>query len=282
MKKIYIIIAIIGFIVVLVYNENSDSWSDGKNEKEPAIIVKGADGTEYDSYQKACRDEDFDAAHQFLDLLRKRSSYKYEEAREEVFRLEALFLSAQGNEQSNKRILYLLKEDEVDNLEMKKRCKMLLDISQSTNNNDLFYSVIKLFPETIENKFEKYMIPLASNPDKAFSNILFNCLLNKKTEILRSYMPIHDGDIMKTKPAEVEGFTNNKEDHESAILQATECNNLCDMALNIAIDEKNSYLANKILSLYIPVPCSWQEGKRAYYLNNPKSKAQERIRKAKL
>ena len=284
MKKVYyFVVCCLAVILLTVCNGKSVIGTDGKNEEESAIIVKGADGTEYDSYQKACRDEDFDAAHQFLDILKERSYYKYKEAREEVFRLEALFLSSQENQQSNKRILYLLKEDEEDVFVMKKRCKMLIDISQSTNNNDLFFSVIKLFPETIEeDNIDEYMTLLAGNPDKAFSNIIFNILLEKKKKILRLYYPMHDGEIMKTKAAPKKGFTNNKENHEGAIRQATECNDLCDMALNIAIDEKNSYLANKILSLYIPVPCPWHEGKRAYYQNNSKNKAQERIRKAKL
>ena len=61
MKKILVLVTIVGFSVATLCNCGGNS-----SEK---ITVTGADGKEYPSYQAACRELDFDAAHNYLDLL---------------------------------------------------------------------------------------------------------------------------------------------------------------------------------------------------------------------
>ena len=75
---------------------------------------------------------------------------------------------------------------------------------------------------------------------------------------------------------------NNRDYHEIAIRTATEYNELCDNLLKNAIDEKNSFLAWKIVDLYMSVPCAWHEGRRVYYSNQSKTNARKLIINANL
>ena len=264
----------------------------GCTEKYGKVSVIGADGKEYYSYQDACRNQDFDAAHRFLDEMKNKKAQKdfdYSEANEEVFRLEALYLASHNDEQMNKRILYLLNEDETNERTFKKRCKMLIDIAKSTNNNGLFISVLKMVPDAIGDVVEDYLPLLVGLQDKDLSNIVINYMLEKKKKMssVGGYLPTPEGTIMKEEKhiwdkeynCEV---ANNRDYHEIAIRTATEYNELCDNLLKNAIDEKNSFLAWKIVDLYMSVPCAWHEGRRVYYSNQSKTNARKLIINANL
>lgn len=264
----------------------------GCTEKYGKVSVIGADGKEYYSYQDACRNQDFDAAHRFLDEMKNKKAQKdfdYSEANEEVFRLEALYLASHNDEQMNKRILYLLNEDETNERTFKKRCKMLIDIAKSTNNNGLFISVLKMVPDAIGDVVEDYLPLLVGLQDKDLSNIVINYMLEKKKNMssVGGYLPTPEGTIMKEEKhiwdkeynCEV---ANNRDYHEIAIRTATEYNELCDNLLKNAIDEKNSFLAWKIVDLYMSVPCAWHEGRRVYYSNQSKTNARKLIINANL
>ena len=101
--------------------------SSSKNEEEK-ITVTGANGKEYTSYQEACRAEDFEAAHKYLDILYDKylegygsasdyQSYRVKDVREKyhaalnaIFKQEMMFLASDGSEQSSDKIVYLLTE----------------------------------------------------------------------------------------------------------------------------------------------------------------------------
>ena len=70
--------------------------------------VTGANGKSYDNYIDACADEDFDAARQLLE----KEGYSHDN-REffEVFEKESSYLAGLNEEQSTKRLLYLIKEE---------------------------------------------------------------------------------------------------------------------------------------------------------------------------
>ena len=117
MKKNLFLVAIFGLVI---------STLCGCGEKK--MTVKGADGTEYESYQEACRDGDFEAAHKFLDVLYDKyvegygeahayDSYQVRDVREKyhaalnaIFKKEMMFLAGDGSEQAADKVVYLLTE----------------------------------------------------------------------------------------------------------------------------------------------------------------------------
>ena len=123
MKKI-LFLSTLCLALFLVSCGNSSS----KNEEEEKITVTSSDGKEYTSYQEACRAEDFEAAHKYLDILYDKylegygsasdyQSYTVREVREKyhaalnaIFKQEMMFLASDGSEQSSNKIIYLLTE----------------------------------------------------------------------------------------------------------------------------------------------------------------------------
>ena len=82
------------------------------------ITVTGSDGKVYESYQECCAANDYEAAHLFLAKIQNSESedseseaYSYTEAKEYIFKNEALFLMSQDDETAKNRIIYLLKEE---------------------------------------------------------------------------------------------------------------------------------------------------------------------------
>ena len=118
----------ISFIIFFVSILSLTSCSGNSNEdvkKEEKITVKGADGTEYESYQECCSMNDYDAAHRYLAKM-ENAGKSIHEASDYVFQQEALYLMSIGDEASKKRILYLLKEEGGNN---DSRVAMLIDLA---------------------------------------------------------------------------------------------------------------------------------------------------------
>lgn len=101
---------------------------------EKKITVKGADGTEYESYQECCAAQDFQAAHQFLAKIENTedSGFDLYDAKEYVFKQEALFLMSQNDEAAKKRIVYLLKEEGGND----EHVEMLIDLAIDNDDED--------------------------------------------------------------------------------------------------------------------------------------------------
>ena len=128
--------------------------------------VKGADGKEYDSYQAACINEDFNAAYEWIE-----KNNGSEEDKDYVFNAEMLFLASQNTEEASNRILYLLSEFQIpgtpvvpgreyEGKEYKEaknylagierfnnRCNNVLDLAIAQGNEKLACAVVALFKE---------------------------------------------------------------------------------------------------------------------------------------
>ncbi len=96
------------------------------------IKVKGADGTEYESYQECCSANDFEAAHRYLAKMENHHSDNLDEAKDFVFKQEALFLMGIGDETAKKRIIYLLKEEGGNDLHI----DMLIDLAIDNDDEE--------------------------------------------------------------------------------------------------------------------------------------------------
>lgn len=110
------------------------------------ITVKGADGTEYESYQECCAANDYEAAHKYLAKMQDDAWYgagERKSAKEYVFKHEALFLMSIGDENAKKRIVYLLKEEGNNN----NNVSMLIDLA--IENDD------EVFVKTLGNQYTK-------------------------------------------------------------------------------------------------------------------------------
>ena len=125
---------------------------------EKKITVKGADGTEYESYQECCAAQDFQAAHQYLAKLKNSNSEELQmqwyDAKLYVFKQEALFLMSIGDDSAKKRLLYLLKEESGENED-----NPYLDNREKNYINRLLYKLIDI---AIENDDESFVKTLAN------------------------------------------------------------------------------------------------------------------------
>ena len=106
--------------------------SGNNSSNEEAFTVTGEDGKTYETYQEACRAQDFEAAHQFLDHYYNKymegygkasdyESYQVKEARSVyqsaanyIFKQEMMYLMSDGSEQASDKVLYLLTEIPVE------------------------------------------------------------------------------------------------------------------------------------------------------------------------
>lgn len=95
MTKNRVFVALIGLVVITFSSCGPKS-------------VKGADGKEYDSYQSACRNQDFFAAYDWIE-----KNNGTEEDKDYVFNAEMLYLTSLGTEEASNRIVYLLAEYQI-------------------------------------------------------------------------------------------------------------------------------------------------------------------------
>lgn len=143
---------------------------------EKKITVKGADGTEYESYQECCAAQDFQAAHQFLAKIENTedSGFDLYDAKEYVFKQEALFLMSQDNDAAKKRILYLLKEEGGND----EHVEMLIDLAIDNDDED-FVKVLakqhkKLTSEEILRKIVQFLYLEKGDNNLDFVTMLLN------------------------------------------------------------------------------------------------------------
>ena len=111
------------------------------------IKVKGADGTEYESYQECCAAQDFQAAHLYLSKMQNDEDFEsdYYSAKEYVFKQEALYLMSQGDEAAKKRIIYLLKEEGGND----NHADMLIDLAIDNDDEDFVKALTKQYKGSI-------------------------------------------------------------------------------------------------------------------------------------
>lgn len=179
--------------------------------------VKGADGTEYVSYQDACRNNDFVAAYRIIELNDGK-----EEDKDYVFNAEMLYLVSLNTKEASNRVLYLLAEynipgvppvigseidvtlrpseyenfrDYIDGIaRFNHRCNAVLDLAISQGNEKLAKDVIKLYKKSYETeKVEKligYNIKILDYSD-----------VDKENAIIKLEEAINEG-AFENKPAD--------------------------------------------------------------------------------
>lgn len=155
MFPIYLVICLIFGGVVLLYEkwDNITRW--WYQEK---IEVVGENGQIYDNYYEPCSNNDFVAAHLFLDKM-KVASQKDVSITEEaisdatmyVFQKETTFLLTGVGEDANKRVLFLVKE--LPASLNANGCDMLMDIAIMIKDAQLCKDIIELY-ESEEHKTE--------------------------------------------------------------------------------------------------------------------------------
>jgi len=162
---------------------------------EKKITVKGKDGTEYESYQECCANQDFEAAHRYLAKMKNDHSYNFDEAAEFVFRQEALFLMSMNDEIAKKRILYLLKEEE-DNED---HVLMLIDLAID-NDDEAFVKTLanrlSVSYGNINGKLMDYLLPKNPEENKAFLASLFRKLETGGNSLLELAMRTDDRELV--------------------------------------------------------------------------------------
>lgn len=105
-------ICLLLFGVFIFHVAHVDGWFD-----KSTYEVEGANGSTYESYQDACEDGDFVAAHKYLNWMAQKyegtlSVDKYHDACKYVFQKESNFLISKGDKESAKRLIFLLEEYE--------------------------------------------------------------------------------------------------------------------------------------------------------------------------
>lgn len=283
MKKNLVLLALIGFAMFTLCGCGGRSEVE---QRKTEITVKGADGTIYESYQECCAAEDFQAAHQFLAKMQNSDDWRWkvDDAKKFVFKQEALYLVSLGSEEAQNRLIYLLKEGGAYNSDI----FMLIDLAIANGDDALVVKLACQMEElrNRENKFLNDIIPiLAKDSDPKAVNLIVRYILEEKESKRQIHNGTPAGAIMKEEPSvyneQLGGyFANNKDLHIGAIRQTNELNELCDRILAQAIENNNKELALKIVDEYVPVPCAWNEGKRASFSNSAQMAAKERVRKA--
>ena len=171
MKKNLLFVAMIGLVLTTL---------SGCGNK---ITVKGADGTEYNSYQECCSAQDFEAAHKFLAAMKEKESPDYSEAREYVFNQEALFLISMNDEASTKRLFFLLHEDanEVDDKVRDTRCNTIIELAIKQNNQALVEQTVGMYNSIINSSLlRKIYDYLYKGGRVTDTNIIMNILFRNK------------------------------------------------------------------------------------------------------
>lgn len=144
MKKNLVLLALIGFAMFTLCGCGGKSEVE---QRKTEITVKGADGTIYESYQECCAAEDFQAAHQYLAKMENSDDWQGDlgEAKEYVFKQEALYLMSIGDAAAQKRIIFLLKEEGASD----SRIDMLMDLAIDAEDEDFVKSLTKQYKNDI-------------------------------------------------------------------------------------------------------------------------------------
>ena len=152
--------------------------------------VKGENGVEYESYQEACRHQDFVAAYDWIE--KNKGS---EEDKDYVFNAEMLYLTSLNTEEASNRIIYLLAEYQIPGTPVhqdgqfdekagtykdakkyvegikrfNKRCDNVLDMAIAQKNVQLANKILPLYKQDIkyaESKYrgEGHYIKISKNP----------------------------------------------------------------------------------------------------------------------
>lgn len=176
MKRIRSLILYSVVVFLLSACGSSSSKSADNKAKEEVITVTGADGKEYTSYQEACTANDFEAAHLYLSKMENMKAKGYSNAKQYVFKKEALYLMSIGDENAKRRIIYLLKEDGDD----KEIISMLIELAIVNDDAEFVMTLVNQYNDgVIDNpSIISYLI---SKNSKQYSDIVLGNMPKIKT-----------------------------------------------------------------------------------------------------
>ena len=203
------------------------------------ITVKGADGTEYESYQECCAANDFEAAHLYLTKMQNKEIEGYSAAKEYVFQKEALYLMSLGDEGAKKRIIYLLKEDGDDKAIISK----LMDLAIVNDDAEFVITLINQYGDGIINN-PTVISYLVSKNSKMYSDIVLVKIPSVKTK----RPPLGENTFYGSGLSTSE-FEENCEKYKKEVASL---NNAISKILNVAITSKNQYVAKNVISKLKP------------------------------
>lgn len=157
------------------------------------ITVKGEDGTEYESYQECCAAQDFQAAHQYLVKLKNSEEYSWyelSEAKNYVFKQEALYLMSLGDDSAKKRLLYLLKEEcdgdddsSYHNQEERKilnnHISMLIDLAIENDDEAFVKTLANQYRGDVNDEMLKKMVLFLAGKESENNKVFFTSLFKK-------------------------------------------------------------------------------------------------------
>lgn len=238
------------------------------------ISVKGADGTEYETYQECCSAQDFEAAHLYLAKMENAmgddydKQKEYEAAREYVFKQETLYLMSIGDETAKKRILYLLKEEGNNN----ERVDMLIDLAID-NDDEEFVKVLlnhlHKYDEECIAKVIEYMSSKSNEDNSDVIEQLVKTYLSLENNYIINYLASsnnreHDEMILGLLTAKQQEISQRPNNHfdawcgdgdrlcENYVSSVKKYNASCLDILGIAIKNRNKNLAQRAVSLFRP------------------------------
>lgn len=194
------------------------------------ITVKGVDGTEYKSYQDACRNGDFEAAYKFVAALEEKSieddkyEKKAENAKVYILKQEVLFLAMQKTDEDNRKLLILLNEHDRTYWPIEE----LVQIAITQDNNDLLYHIAK---QNIS-RSDEVLNRLAEIKEEKYCKVMIEMI------VFNRELPHPDIGLHKYHDAlTAQGYINKQ-------------NNECRKVLNLAIKAGNDSLALKVLPIF--------------------------------
>ncbi len=254
MKKNFVLLALIGFAMFTLCGCGGSSIIEDSFNKIP---VKGADGTEYASYQDACRHGDFLAAYNYLDELSQRINElnldgvydgwdhderekaeqarkkakkleeQYEEDKRYIVEQEIMYLFANNNDNSSKRILFLLNENHDQTL-----ISRTVDLAISQRNDEMLKEIARKYNHDLWDK-DKVVKRLAEINDEQSNKIVIEITLADNS-IPHPSIGLCDYFTGKAYSSDINGH-----------------NNECRQILDIAINAGNEDLAKKALSFFV-------------------------------
>ena len=141
------------------------------------IVIKNKNGDKITSYQEACTMHDYETAHRFVAKMPESGYHSLDvsSAKEHVFREEALFLIAQGDEASKKRIMFLLKQDPERN---DAYLNILVELAISQDDEDFVKTLTRQYkneiPYPVLRKIVEYLYIDGSDKNLGFVTTLLN------------------------------------------------------------------------------------------------------------
>lgn len=222
------------------------------------ITVKGEDGTEYESYQECCAAQDFQAAHLFLAKLQNDEDMKeiLPEAKQYVFKQEALYLMSQDNDDAKKRILYLLKEEGGNDSNV----SMLIDLAIENDDEAFVRTLVNQFTgNAYHDCLEKLYQYFSSKGIKENKDYLIGVFKNNndKNLILEIAFDTDDNQLIQEYASSISLY--DKEIIKKLALKKK--NSLSDIVLGLLSQRQNLFIDRPSLGV---TSYYWAEDKRKF------------------